>query len=167
MKVRDCRDKFEKAIAVLSEIYDKPLSRAAIEAYYKLLENYEWQDVKAAFETALRTLKFFPKPAEIIAFLEEDEELLALRAWEALINEFPGADPYKKPELRSLTDEERERTMRVIEMMGGWYVACVDWSRKDFPELYRKFAHIYRLLLREDAEERLAAVSTTKLEALK
>lgn len=68
-------------LAMLAEVFDKALSTAASEAYFGVLKGYEIGAVRLAVEQAIRRCQFFPRPVQLIDFLEggtvEDRAMLA------------------------------------------------------------------------------------------
>ncbi len=75
------REAFAVQLAMLSEVFDKELSTAASEAYFGVLKGYEIDAVRLAVQQAIRRCQFFPRPAQLIDFLEggtvEDRAMLA------------------------------------------------------------------------------------------
>jgi len=149
MKVRDCRNDFKKALILMSEIYERSLSSASIELYYRLLKDYEWSKVRAAFELILKTSKFFPKPAEIISLVEQrpdeelEEEIEILNAWKALLVEFKKTSQIEKPRFEKDPEPQKTRLQETVDALGGWQACCM-WEVKDYPYLFRLFSQIYR-----------------------
>ena len=149
---------FIKAMAVLSEVYDKSLSKRGILIYYRLLEKYPWDRVKAALETILRTSPFFPKPSEIISLVEEsayseqveDEEIIS--SWKMLLSLIRKHGSYSNPfeqELKELSPEQKNRLSEVVEIMGGWKCCCM-WEEKDYPRIFNTFSRIYKTVIRTE-----------------
>jgi hypothetical protein len=68
-------------MAVLVEVFDKELTPQRVEIYFRALAAYPIDRIVDAVEEAVRTLKFFPKPAELIELIEGSPEDQAEHAW--------------------------------------------------------------------------------------
>ena len=150
------RREFSRAMILLSELFDRKISRSAIELYYRLLSDYPWERVKAALATAARTLKFFPKPAELIELIEgrtdDGTEQEAFRAWQALLRAVRqqgswGKNPFEG-EGSPLPPDQSRRLCDVLEMLGGWEAAC-QWDVRDYHRILPQFVRVYTALARE------------------
>jgi len=62
--------KFLLAMTMLAEVFDKEVTDALREIYWKALEPFDDAQAEKAFNAAACTLKFFPKPVELIELLE-------------------------------------------------------------------------------------------------
>jgi len=162
--MREHVEEFMKAMTILSEVYDRPLSRAALLIYYRLLEKYPWEKVKAALETVLKTCRFFPRPAEIISLIEgRDEEAEILSAWKELLKEIREKGSWSENPFRERKDERSRRIAEIVEVLGGWK-ACCEWEEKDYPQLLGVFTRIYRAL--ERAERKKAVMEAASKEMI-
>ena len=56
-------------MATLSEVFDKQLSDALLEVYWRILEPFDDSDCLSMFKRIVVELKFFPKPAEMVNML--------------------------------------------------------------------------------------------------
>jgi hypothetical protein len=61
---------FAGFMAVLEEVFGKDLNPQLVEIYFRALADFSIDRIAAAVEEAVRTLKFFPKPAELIELIE-------------------------------------------------------------------------------------------------
>lgn len=60
------KNQFTRLMAVLGEVFSKEISPELAEIYYHTLEPYSIAEVTGSVGNAVRTLKFFPKPVELI-----------------------------------------------------------------------------------------------------
>lgn len=76
------KKKFLEIITSCSSVYRQEVDTSAIRIFWQLLEPYAIADVEKAFVSHLRISKFFPTPAEIIAYLDvKFKRLNADEAW--------------------------------------------------------------------------------------
>ncbi len=71
-------------LTAASEMYDKPVSEAAMEVYWTLLKPFPKEAVDRAFKAHFAdpdTGSFFPKPADVIRRITAGSEALAYTAW--------------------------------------------------------------------------------------
>jgi len=140
---KDERASFLIAFGGLSEIHGKQFSEFTAKAYFKTLSPYPVRDVVNAIEKAIIRCRFFPKPVELLEFLEgtpEDQKikaegkarevLMAVRRYGAYANVlFP--DPVTNAILR--------------QYFGGWIAVCATredahkWFIKDFADRYAEY----------------------------
>jgi hypothetical protein len=136
---------FKEYIAGLSDLFDKQLSKVAVEMYWKALEIYSDKQCKIAFDIAVTDCKFFPKPAELIQFIKSgsgDIEDIALIEADKVVNAIRHTGYYT-----SVTFDDPV-TMAVIEQgWGGWIKICdlrdeeIKWFRKDFTRIYKAYSN--------------------------
>jgi hypothetical protein len=72
---------FGGLMAVLEEVFDKDFTLQRVEIYFRALAAWPIERIKDAVESAVRTLKFFPKPAELIELIEGSPDDQAEQAW--------------------------------------------------------------------------------------
>lgn len=73
-------------LVALAEALNHPLSTASIKIYFSALKRFEFDDVERAISKAGQSLKWFPKPVELIELIEGSTENAAAQAW-ALFNQ--------------------------------------------------------------------------------
>ena len=123
-------------ISMLAEIFDKEVTKSLLRIYETILEPYPDMECKSAFEKAIATCKFFPKPAEILEFLQGSESDKATEAWLQVTEAVKSIGNYQSvkfidPVIHSC-----------IEAMGGWEELGKitndewKWKRKEFETLY-------------------------------
>mgnify|MGYP001267198151 CR=1 FL=1 len=130
---------FAGLLAELSELYGKCISSGLTEIYWKALEMFEWVDVKAAFEAHARNPdcgQFFPKPADIVRFIDGNGETRALKAWTIVEEAMRRVGIYQSV----IFDDCLIHA--AIEEMGGWVQLC-SMTMEDLPFRAREFQKRY------------------------
>jgi predicted restriction endonuclease len=74
------KETLAKNMALLGEIYERPLSKPLMDSYHALLKEMNDDDFKQAVKRMLqeRTFSTFPKPAEILSYSNVDKELVQI-----------------------------------------------------------------------------------------
>lgn len=109
---------FAEAMLLLSETFNEPVSDLRTSAYFDALSDLDMVDVNRAVRTALRTCKFFPRPAELREILTGSPTDNSELAWASVLNEIRRVGWCGTPKLDA-------RTMRAIaELWGGWIPLC-------------------------------------------
>ncbi len=117
---------FAKAMFVLGETYNEPVSETRVRAYWDALVDLPLSHVIPALKQAIRAFKFFPKPSELRELTIQHSRA---NKKAAPLLEGPRVDPkeikklvsslktkslpsykYQRPKGSFLTKEERERT---------------------------------------------------------
>jgi hypothetical protein len=75
---------FAGLMALLAEIFDKDINAQRVEIYFRALAPWPIEQIAAAVDEAVRRLKFFPKPAELIELIEGSPEDQAEHAWQQI-----------------------------------------------------------------------------------
>jgi len=151
---------FEKYMIILGEIHDKVLSKIFIAAYWEALKPYDGSQCIEAFKISIKKCKFFPKPAELINFIEQfclqpaneekliEEKLIedkALVEANKIIEHFHNHGATKNPGL-FLSDPITEYLMSVKWPYQHWASHISeeklegDWKRR-FIYLYRMYEY--------------------------
>ena len=135
---------FSDLMVAAGEIYDKDISIAKMQIYFKLFDKHSIEIITAAFELHFKASKagaFFPKPADILRQVEimkapeltvsERSEL----AWSDLMGCIATVGPYNNLEL------EDKQAMAVVKEL-GWdnlnrlTYKELDWKKKEFMTIY-------------------------------
>jgi hypothetical protein len=77
--------KFTQCLLVLGEVFNEQVSELRMEAYRAALSGYELSAIESAINRAIGTLKFFPKPAELIELMEGSHDDRAGQAWRVFL----------------------------------------------------------------------------------
>jgi len=127
-------------LMALAECLDKPLSETTQEIYLNALSGYEDAAVIEAINTAGKTCRFFPKPAELIKMISGDKTIKALAAWDAVL------DTVRKKG-RRFNGSLGEVSDAAVRMVGGWERICdqptaqLQFLQRDFIEAYQAAGH--------------------------
>lgn len=136
------RERFLQGLAGLCELHNREATEAMAKLYFFALQAFDIEDVLRAMVKAVAASKFFPKPAEIIEFIqgspEDMAEVEASKVWEAICR--VGG--------HSSVAFDNPTTSAVIEYgFGGWVKLCSEmrmdeekWFRKDFVRIYTAFS---------------------------
>ena len=110
------RDKkqFAQRITALSALFDREISEAVIEMYWVALMPYDDEETERAFQEAARRCKFFPKPAELIEFIEGSSEGREALAWHALLTGIARVGSWSSVRFSDPAIHS------VVETWGGW-----------------------------------------------
>ena len=150
------RGRFIEILGTAAEVYGAQLSEILLDVYWNILKPYSDEDVSIAFSTAMKTLKFMPKPAEILSILDGPSESKSYEAWNCLIAAMGHVGAYRSVEFEDKTIHA------VVEAWGGWMEVCritteeLRYKAKEFKELYNTYQHkpidIPKLIGRVEAE---------------
>lgn len=127
------KQKFAEVIMALAAIHDKEVDKATLQGYWLALGELEIERLQEAATVAARTLKFFPKPAELLELAGgESVEDRAKLAWvevskAAKSSSWP-KDPLAAEAVRHMGGPRRLGQMKTDEFEV--------WGRKQFEEIY-------------------------------
>lgn len=130
---------FMQLIAGIGELYAKPISAALTELYWQSLKGFELQDVQRALEAHIHNPdcgQYFPKPADVVRFIEGSGETKALRAWAVVEKAI-----YQVGSYQSIAFDDA-LIHAVIEDMGGWIALCAT-TLKELPFRANEFQKRY------------------------
>jgi len=161
----ESRQKFIELMGVAMELWpeafkrDEPPSQILLDVYWQAFKPYSDEDIQKAFEIAMTTLKWFPKPVEILEILDGPVGSKASEAWRCLISAMEHVGAY-----RSVTFEDKT-IHAVVNAWGGWDAICritadeLRFKAKEFKELYNSYKHkpieIPKLIGRVEADNLL------------
>lgn len=136
------RSKLAARLLEAGVAFDREVDAAMIAVYAEALSGMEDAQIADAIRTAIRTLKFFPKPAELREFCgvgAASEKDRSLAAWLLACKASEGVGAYTSVECHDTT------LAATIEAMGGWVAFCrideeTKWIERRFRELYEHFA---------------------------
>lgn len=110
--------RFVQLMAVLGETFGKDVSPTLASIYFKAFTAWDLDTFEAAVTKAVVTLRFFPKPAELIELIEgtaTDHTAMAEQAWYQLWRALGHAGTY-----RSLFCEDRVLAETIRRLFGDW-----------------------------------------------
>lgn len=105
--------------------------------YQRAMDPFSDEQIDRAMLTAALTLKFFPKPAELIELIQGTSKDNAILAWETLLMAVQRYGSYQSVLFGD------GKIARTVEMMGGWLDVCAmteeetKWKAKDFMAIYQ------------------------------
>ena len=141
MKDQDL-EKFVSLMVGTGEVYGREVSDHLNDAYWSALSKYEMEDVTRAFNSHLvnpDSGQFFPKPADIVKFIDGNTQSNALRAWSKVEKAVRHVGPY-----RTVVFDDA-LIHAVLVDMGGWIDICnmtdkeLPFRRNEFEKRYRGF----------------------------
>jgi hypothetical protein len=152
------RERFGRAMLVLSEAFNEPVSQVRATAYFETLADLPIEHVERAARTWLRSGKFFPRPSELREAIEGVAQDRALLAWHELTSEIRRVGFYGTPQLSAATVEALRATW------GSWQAVCSGLpapgeTQHDFE--HKRFVANYQASERRD----LAALGPSRAEA--
>lgn len=112
---------FSALMAGVGELYGKTISAALTNIYWRTLKCYDITDVQRAFNAHIHNPdcgQFFPKPADIVRFIEGSGETRALFAWTIVEKAIHQVGIYQSV----VFDDPLIHA--VLEDMGGWVKLC-------------------------------------------
>ncbi len=134
---------FSRMMALMAELYGKACTEPFVNIYWHLLKDFELLDIRKAFKAHINNPdggQFFPKPADIIRFLDGSAETRALQAWSLVERAIGQIGRYQ-----SLVFDD-PLVHAVIEDMGGWIKLC-DITLKELPFASLEFQKRYQGLI--------------------
>jgi len=133
------KPKFAELMAALGAGMAMTVDKAQLTAYWLFLGDLAIEDFERAVGVAGRTLKWFPKPAELRELAEGPRRITAAMQWAHVRRTIDTIDIYGSPDFGALVNA-------VIHSLGGWKELCeldieeLKWARKDFGRLYDEFS---------------------------
>lgn len=127
--------KFCGLLAMLDESYGQKSSKLKAEVYFNALEDHGIGDVEKAVFISIKTIKFFPKPVELIELIDGDVNSRALIAWRMAVDH---RDVY-----HTFQFDDPAIHYCLQEIFGGWQPFCektmdeLKWEEKRFLDLYK------------------------------
>ncbi len=131
---------FSDMMMVMAALYHKPFTDKLTDIYWESLEDFSLEEVSEALKLHVRDTEagcFFPKPADILRFIEGSSESRALQAWSKVERAFSQVGRYQ-----SLAFDDA-LIHAVIQDMGGWIKLC-EITLKELPFCCNEFQKRYR-----------------------
>jgi hypothetical protein len=131
------KKRLSELLANLGELFDKEISEGLARLYFGALEKYTDEEVELACNKAVRSCTFFPKPAELIQFIEGTPEDRIALAYTQLLKLCEETGAYCSVQF------EDPGLEAVVEAWGGWQAIChmpyEDWNfrQRQFRDIYR------------------------------
>jgi hypothetical protein len=126
----------------LAEFFKEDLSDKRQELYVSALEDFSPEQINFAAKQAVKTLKFFPRPVELIELIQGSQADRAEQAWQIAWEAYKRAGYYESV---LFEDGAIARTIQIV--YGGW-IQFSEASRTLSPEMNRakqkEFLSTYR-----------------------
>lgn len=127
---------FAERLAAIAMTFDKELPKQVADIYWEALRPYPADTLERAFVRAIRECTFFPKPAELIAFIEGTPLERAEVAWNAMLTAMSKVGAGASVRFWDATIHA------VILSLGGWQQVCL-WEESELPYRRREFMALY------------------------
>lgn len=136
--------KFSTVLNGMGELYGKTISELLMDIYWQVLKRFELPTVLQAFEFHINHPdkgQYFPRPSDIVRFIEGSEEDRALQAWTTVVKAITQVGVY-----RTVVFDD-PLIHAVIEDMGGWVKLCevrfdeLSFRAQEFQKRYKAFIH--------------------------
>ncbi len=140
---------FAGHLAGLAEALGEPLSQSRINAYFGAMRAYELESVVRAINEALSTVRFFPKPVELIEMIEGAPTEQSLKAWH-LVTDAIGRGGYYS----SLYTDDPHIAFAINRTFTSWMEAANELpitSHSMYASLFNRFRAAYALAKKNHA----------------
>jgi len=132
---REDSNGFRVLMVGAAEVYGRQISDQLISVYWKVLEQYQFDDVARGFNRHLEnpdTGQFWPKPGDIIRHIGGDTGTQALAAWTRVSNAVRWHGSWAS------VDFADDKIHATIRDMGGWIKIC-ETEEKELPFIRNQF----------------------------
>ncbi len=135
------KPRFKIAIAALAEALDYECPATRQKTYWLLFGHVSIESFESACEQAMRTLRWFPKPAELFEIINGSATDRAEAAWLLAEREVLRVGYRRSPAI------DCPVTIAAIESCGGWERFCsvpekeVPFVKRDFLKAFGAFVH--------------------------
>lgn len=138
MKASDTKA-FGRLMDFIGDAYGQKVTQKRKEAFFRVLQDIPFEDVKKNVTIMLRSRKFtsFPVPADIRnPVSDDDRKMQVTNAWLEVMHKIETVGHWESVQF------EDARTMKAIDAMGGWEefaqlnVDQVKWKRMEFEKVY-------------------------------
>ncbi len=141
-------EKLKELLSVAGEAFDKKISPALGRVYWEGLKGYESEAVEIALSRAMSELKFFPRLAELIEFIEGSPRARAELSWAGVLELIR-----KYGAMKSQVAAVDGATAWAVERMGGIGTLArmnVDSLRFENKRYFAFFEHALRRGLHQE-----------------
>ena len=139
MEIND-KGNFETLMNATASMYNRtPSDGTQLMMYFNALNRFSFEDVKAGFNAHMQNPdngQFFPKPADIIKYMDGGSETQAGSAWTKVDKSIRTVGPYQ-----NIVFDDRI-IHAVIADMGGWILMC-GTSDQEYPFKKNEFVKRY------------------------
>lgn len=132
---------FIRRLTALAEIFDKSLSTSVQMLYFDTLSGASLPDAIDALNRSAAQCKFFPRPAELLEFVNAGSELDAEAAWMEYKRMARVCGGYVSPELPAALADT------LVAVFGSWENACwIELSPEMWASKRKEFERVYRVV---------------------
>jgi hypothetical protein len=155
------RAEFGKIVLLTAENFSAEVSKAQVELVFRMLERYSLDEVRAGFESLIRTrvYKGMPTTAEIIQAIEGNVEdraqIEADKVYSAIV--FVGRG-------RSVVFDDPTTAAVILQGFGGWSSICRDNQGRNW--LVKEFANRWASYKRQGIEANRKLVGDWEADAI-
>ena len=138
----ETKQKFIEVMGTAAALFDVDLEKKGpvyLDVYWQCMKPFSDQEVARAFGVAMQTLKWMPRPADILEIISGAPSGKAFEAWNCMVTAMGFVGAY-----RSVVFEDKT-IHAVIEAWGGWVEVCklstqeLRYKTKEFQELYNMY----------------------------
>ena len=121
---------FNQQLTGMGEVFNKAITPALAQIYWTSLKEFTDEQVKTAFEQALGSLKFFPKPSELREIIQGTGDEHGHEAWSEIMFCLERGKP------------PPEELHHITRSLGGWgnlklkTYKDLEFVKRDFMEIY-------------------------------
>ncbi|MBU4317111.1 MAG: hypothetical protein KKF30_07535 [Proteobacteria bacterium] len=133
---------FANAMGSLAEIHGKEISPTLMKTYFKLFSNFSIEQIQKGVADAMLSLKYFPKPVELIELISGKPEDIAEVEVSKVLQAIRQYGAYS-----SICFDNPVTMAVILQGFGGWIKMCDElveheakWFRKDFVKIYQAYA---------------------------
>lgn len=159
----DDRPRFAELLFALAETFDETISEMRAEIYFRAVCGHAIESIEVAMVEAARTMKFFPKPAELLAFIEGDPADDAELAWSTVVCQVRALGYLGKPQF-----DDDAITRAIADVFGSWQGLC-EKLPADGPELLgwaKQFKATYLVYRKREPRRPRLIVATERFKGL-
>jgi len=126
----------------LGELFDKTITPVLMDIYWEALKSFDDDRGASGFHRAMTTLRFFPKPAELIELIAGNGSDIAEVEAGKVLNAIKRVGGYNSVKFDNQTTQAV-----IVYGFGGWSKMCSEltsdkegWFLKDFARIYQAYA---------------------------
>jgi hypothetical protein len=135
--------KFTAMLIEVGELYGKSITELLTDLYWQALNRFEFSAVKLALSAHINDPnhgQYFPKPADVVRFIEGSGEVKALQAWAKVYKAIVHIGAYQSV----VFDDPLIHA--VLEDLGGWLKLCAT-NTKELPFRANEFQQRYMMFV--------------------
>lgn len=128
----------------VAELYGKHLEANSLDIYWHTLKKYSLETIRRAVQfhvTNQDNGQFMPKPADLLRYIEESNDIKSLHAWDKVVLAM------QKVGAQNSIEFDDPAIHVVINEMGGWITICYESDNKKLPFKAIEFQRRYSAYL--------------------